>query len=157
MYGTLETFLLITAILGSALIAGVFYAFSTFVMGALKRLPPEQGIAAMQSINIVVINVWFLGTFFGTGVVCLGVLALLFMGPVSALAMSGGGCYLIGCILVTMFFNVPLNNALAEVAADSTEGQEVWNHYLTKWLFWNHVRTLASLVASGLFIAALIG
>lgn len=157
MHGTLETFLLITAILGCGLIAGVFYAFSAFVMGALKRLPSEQGIAAMQSINIVVINVWFLGAFFGTAIVCLGVLALLLTGPINAIAMWGVGSYLIGCILVTMFFNVPLNNRLAEVAADSAEGQQVWSRYLTKWVFWNHVRTLASLVASGLFIAALIG
>lgn len=155
MHGTLEIFLLITAILGSALIAGVFYAFSTFVMGALKRLPPEQGIAAMQSINLVVINAWFLGIFFGTAVVCLGVLALLLQGPVSIAALSGAVIYLIGCILVTMFFNVPLNDALAEVTADSAESQAVWSHYLTKWVLWNHVRTFASLVASGLFIAAL--
>lgn len=156
MYGTLETVLLITATLGSALIAGVFYAFSTFVMGALKRLPSEQGIAAMQSINVVVINVWFLGAFFGTGIVSLGVLALLLKGPISVAAMWGTGFYLIGCLLVTMFFNVPLNDRLADVAPDSAEGHEVWNLYLMKWVFWNHVRTLASLVASGLFLAALV-
>ena len=53
--------------LGSGLVAGNFYAFSTFVMKALARLPSAQGIAAMQSINITVINPWFLGVaFFGT-------------------------------------------------------------------------------------------
>ena len=48
---------------GAILVAGVFFAFSTFVMGALGRLPPEQGIAAMQSINVVVLNPWFFGAF----------------------------------------------------------------------------------------------
>ena len=38
------------ATVGSALIAGVFFAFSTFVITALSRLPAEQGVAAMQSI-----------------------------------------------------------------------------------------------------------
>jgi uncharacterized membrane protein len=39
------------AALGCGLVAGVFFAFSTFVMKALARLPAEQGIAAMQAIN----------------------------------------------------------------------------------------------------------
>lgn len=39
------------AALGCGLVAGVFFAFSSFVMPALKRLPPAQGISAMQSIN----------------------------------------------------------------------------------------------------------
>jgi uncharacterized membrane protein len=45
--------------LGSSLVAGIFFAFSNFVMKALARVPPAQGIAAMQSINVVVLNRWF--------------------------------------------------------------------------------------------------
>jgi uncharacterized membrane protein len=44
--------------LGCGLIAGVFFAFSTFVMKALGSLLPAQGIAAMQSINLAVLNPW---------------------------------------------------------------------------------------------------
>ena len=40
------------AALGCGLIAGVFFAFSTFVMKALARLPSGEGMAAMQSINV---------------------------------------------------------------------------------------------------------
>ena len=53
--------------IGAALVAGIFYAFSTFVMQALGRLAPREGIAAMQSINVVVINPLFFLAFFGTG------------------------------------------------------------------------------------------
>lgn len=53
----LATFL---SALGCGLIAGFFFAFSAVVMKALGKLPPAQGIAAMQSINVVVINPWFL-------------------------------------------------------------------------------------------------
>ena len=42
---------LVTA-LGCGLNAGVFFAFSGFVMNGLRRLPAAQGIAAMQSINV---------------------------------------------------------------------------------------------------------
>jgi len=52
--------------LGCGLIAGVFFAFSTFVMKALAGLPTAQGIAAMQSVNVAVLNGWFFSAFFGT-------------------------------------------------------------------------------------------
>ena len=63
--------LTLVAALGCGLIAGVFFAFSTFVMRALARLSPSEGIAAMQSINITVLNPWFLGAFLGTAAACL--------------------------------------------------------------------------------------
>ncbi|WP_290889540.1 hypothetical protein [Fischerella sp.] len=68
---TLFFVLKLFAALGCGLIAGVFFAFSTFVMSALARLQPAQGIAAFQSINITVYNPWFMGTFLGTAVACL--------------------------------------------------------------------------------------
>ncbi len=65
----------LTAVLGSGLIAGTFFAFSSFVMPALARLPAAQGIASMQSINVVVINPLFLGVFVGTAGVSLALKA----------------------------------------------------------------------------------
>ena len=71
--------LTLAAGLGCGLIAGVFFAFSAFVMTALARLPPAQGIAAMQSISVVVINPVFGVAFFGTAAACvlLAVVSLL--------------------------------------------------------------------------------
>jgi uncharacterized membrane protein len=63
--------LTLLAALGAGLIAGFFLAFSICVMAALGRLPPKDGIAAMQSINVVVLNWMFLGVFFGTGLLAL--------------------------------------------------------------------------------------
>jgi hypothetical protein len=56
---TLDPWLVVLAFagaLGSGLMAGAFFAFSTFVMRALARLPAAEGIAAMQSINVAAIN-----------------------------------------------------------------------------------------------------
>jgi uncharacterized membrane protein len=139
------------AALGSGLIAGVFFAFSAFVMKALAALPPAQGIAAMQSINVAVLNRWFFGAFFGTALVCL-VLAVVSNDLRRGVA---GGLYLIGTILVTMIFNVPRNNALARVDPASSEGAAVWSRYLVEWTAWNHVRTAAALVAAAIFTMAL--
>jgi uncharacterized membrane protein len=153
-------FLLLTLLtaLGSGLIAGAFFAFSSFVMGALGKLPPPHGIAAMQSINVEVINPWFLGAFLGTAGACaiLAVVALVdWQQPGAALLLTGTLLYLVGTFLVTMLFNVPLNDALAAVAADSSEGASLWSRYLTDWTNWNHVRTIAALAAAALLTTAL--
>ena len=86
MSSTFVNVMILFSALGSALVAGIFFAFSTFVMKALGRLQPEQGIAAMQAINVTVLNPWFFTVFFGTGVGCifLAVFALSnWSGPVA--------------------------------------------------------------------------
>jgi uncharacterized membrane protein len=147
-----------TAAIGCGLIAGVFFAFSTFVMPALARLHSTQGITAMQSINITAIDPLFMLALFGTAIACLFIVifALLHWHRSGTIYLSIGSLlYLVGTILVTMLGNVPLNNALAIVDPKSTEGATLWAKYLTDWTFWNHVRTLAALAASAIFIVSL--
>lgn len=144
-------------VLGTGLIGGLFFAFSTFIMAALGRISPPAGISAMQSINAVIPNPWFLTAFFGTAVACLilGIAAIVNMHETAALyRFAASVIYIVGVIAVTMVRNVPLNNALAVVGPASTEGVGVWNHYLKTWTRWNHVRTAASLAAAALFTIA---
>ncbi len=146
------------AALGCGLIAGVFFAFSTFVMSALARLQPVQGIAAFQSINITVYNPWFMGAFLGTAAACifLAVSSLLkWQQPGAAYLLVGSLLYLVGTVLVTIAFNVPLNDALAVVDPGSTEGASLWSSFLTNWTNWNHIRTAAALAAAASLTIAL--
>ncbi len=148
----------VSTTLGAALVAGIFFAFSTFIMTALSRLLPEQGIAAMQSINMAVLNPWFFAVFFGTalGSIALALLGILNWGaPGSIYLVSGSLLYLIGCILVTIVLNVPLNHGLAAVEPGSKEGAKMWTRYLSTWTTWNHLRTVASLAAAASFIMAI--
>ena len=156
---SLFTILEVLAIMGSGLTAGIFYAFSTFVMAALARIPPEQGIAAMNSINVTVINPWFFAVFLGTPIVC----AILFImalpkwsEPGAAIIVVASLIYVVGSLVVTMAFNVPLNNKLAAITTASGEGGVLWARYLSDWTFWNSVRAAAPLVAMVLFIWSLI-
>lgn len=153
---TVLQILVLLCALGSGLVAGVFYAFSTFVMKALGRLPPAQGIAAMQSINIVVINPWFMAALFGTALLCLAVLGLSFRGGAPAgLPIAGGLLYVLGTIGVTIAFNVPRNNSLARMNPVAAEAAALWTDYLSTWTRWNHVRTLAALAAAAAFTVTL--
>lgn len=150
--------LTILAALGCGLVSGIFFAFSTFVMAALARLPAPQGIAAMQSINLVVLNPVFLSAFLGTGIVCLILAAASLMrwaDPGASWLLAGGLLYPVGTVLVTIAFNVPRNDALAAVAPDSAEGATLWKRYVAGWTAWNHVRTAAALAAAAAFAIAL--
>lgn len=146
------------AVLGSGLMAGVFFAFSTFVMKALGQLPSPQGIAAMKAINVTVLNPWFFLVFFGTVPVSLLVAGLALRygsGPSQWLLFAGSALYVIGCFAVTVAFNVPLNDQLAAAVPDAPASQSLWGHYLTHWTFWNHVRTVAPILAVACFVIAL--
>jgi uncharacterized membrane protein len=137
--------------LGSGLMAGLFFVFSICVMRALRSLPPACGIAAMQSINIVIINPIFLFVFLGTAGLCVAAIVLVFVrGDLADLwgTIAGGALYLIGVLFVTMRFNAPLNNGLARVSGQSGDAAQFWSAYLSQWTVWNHVRTVAGLAAA---------
>jgi uncharacterized membrane protein len=144
--------------LGCGVMAGVYFAFSTFIMTALGRLDQAAGIAAMNAVNVDIVRSLFMPLFLGTtvaGAVLVVMGVLRFNEPGAASMIAGGGLYVIGMFVVTMAFNVPLNNALAAAQPSAPEAGAVWAPYLKDWVFWNHVRTVASLVASVLFVAAL--
>jgi uncharacterized membrane protein len=123
------------AALGCGLMAGLFFAFSVSVMKALARLPSAEGITAMQSINVAIINPVFLAAFFGTAAACVLIMIVSLVrwhDPGAVYLLIGGVLYLVGAFLVTLVFNVPKNKALASVAPADPEGASLWTDYLLK-------------------------
>lgn len=155
----LSILLLFATALATGLMAGVFFWFLSFVMKALGRLPAPEGIHAMQSINVLAERSGFLVAFLGTALACL-VLAIhsaRHLGSsASQFVLAGAIAYLLGSFLVTAVFNVPMNNALAAISATDPAGATYWTGYQRDWTLWNHVRTVACLVSSGLFTASLV-
>ena len=156
---TLVTVLTIIAALGCAVIGGIFFAFSTFIMNAFSQLPPPQGIAAMQNINRVILRSLFIPVFLGTALLC-GILVILALlnssNPAGSLLVIGSLLYIVGTFLVTILFNVPRNNKLETTVANDATSLPIWEDYLSRWTAWNHVRTVAALTASAMFIAVLV-
>jgi len=147
----------------SAVVGGIFYAFSTFVMAGLDRAEPLEAIAAMRGVNAEAqANAPFLAMFVGSAVLALGV------GVAAALRLSqpGAGYVLAGAVLalvaflVTMAFNVPLNDHLDAVnpsGLSAADARREWHAYLGPWTAWNHVRTAAPLLGSVLMLVGLRG
>ena len=151
--------LTVLAALGSAIVGGVMYAFSSFVMSGLDRATPAQAVAAINGINVTAVRAPFMIPFVGTAFLsaALVVVGLVRWGrPGSWLLVAGGLLYLAGSFGLTMAYNVPRNDALALVDPGSAEAAARWATYLREWTAANHVRAVTSLAAATAFVAALV-
>ncbi len=154
MFDAIVSVLLWLSALGCAVMAGLYFAFSAFIMRALGEIGRAAGIAAMNAINRVILRSLFMPIYLGSTLtgLALAVIALLSWGEPGAAAMLAGAViYVLGMFGVTKVRNVPLNNRL--MAADDAG---TWALYLSVWTRWNHVRTLASAAGLVLFVLALI-
>ena len=66
MLQAVVTGLLWFAAIGCGLLAGLYFAFSTFIMTALGRIGQVSGIMAMNAINAVIVQSLFMPLFLGT-------------------------------------------------------------------------------------------
>ncbi|WP_439124280.1 anthrone oxygenase family protein [Marivita sp.] len=153
-------FLFQFAILAYALVGGVFLAFSDFIMRSLSLTGGHGGVEAMQVINREVFRWVFMAMFLGMAAVSLiiaGYGAFGLSGTAGTLILMAGLVYLIGCFGVTVFFNVPMNEALAGMEMSSGTTHDYWlQTYVPQWTFWNSVRTIACVTSSALLLFGLL-
>ncbi|NUO47196.1 MAG: DUF1772 domain-containing protein [Streptomyces sp.] len=150
--------LTVLGVLGTGLVAGVFCAFSTFVMRGLAALPPAQGVAAMKAINVTALRPAFMLVFLGSAVLSTVLAVVTFVllpddGTVGLLL--GSALYLVGSFGVTMVANVPRNEALMKLDPGTPEAAAYWPTYVREWTMWNHVRMIASGAAAVAYVLAL--
>ena len=148
MTSSIVTALLWTAALSSGLIAGIYFAFSGFIMRAFGDIDTEHSIAAMNSINKTILRSLFMPLFFGSSLISV----LLIAAAIAQWGEAGTGLtlivgfvYFFGMFVCTILFNVPLNNSLAKLDKNSENAHRVWSRYLKTWTTWNHLRTVSSL------------
>jgi uncharacterized membrane protein len=140
------------------LMAGLYFAFSTFIMTALAGIERAAAVAAMNAINRVILRSAFMPMFLGSSLASLMLVALGLLRrdePGATAMATGGAVYFLGMFVVTMLANVPLNNALAATDPTTEADAGGWADYLARWTRWNHVRTLSSTAALALFILAI--
>lgn len=146
--------------LAYGLLGGVFLAFSDFIMRSLGQVAGHGGLEAMQIINREVFRIVFMVLFLGMAPVSLFMLIHGLVrgdGGGSLIIAAAGAVYLVGGFLVTVVFNVPLNETLAAMETEAPETTRFWQQtYLPRWTFWNTVRTMACALASALTVIGLI-
>jgi uncharacterized membrane protein len=134
--------------------AGVFFGFSSFIMSGLARADDAAAGAAMNGINETAPLPAFMSVFFGALLVPAGtgIWGLVDGRDGGAWVLAAAAVYLLGTFGVTAALNVPLNNRLL-AAQDKAAG---WRAYWRPWTAWNHVRTLAGVVATALAAVGLL-
>jgi uncharacterized membrane protein len=146
--------------LWSAVIGGVFSAFSEFVMSGLLRTAPAGGIEAMQHINRTVIKTQFVA-----GILLITPLSIVFAlygwrvfdGVVLMASLAAPIVYVPTVFLMTVFGNVPMNNRLDQLDHGSPEAVTYWRRYGRVWTRLNHVRTIGSVATAMLYLIAAVG
>ena len=147
---------LVVSCVGSGMMAGLFASFSTFMMKALGSLERSEGVRAMQAINRLIVRPSFLLVFMGTAAssVVSACVAYDDVGSWRYIGLSAG-LYVVGCLLSTILFNVPLNDKLESVDSHGDEELALWDTYLVRWTRWNHVRSVATVLSTALLAYAL--
>ncbi len=143
--------------LSSALVAGVFQAFSDFIMRGLVLAEPKGGIESMQHINRTVLRSVFLATFLALvpSTLALAVFALFKLSGIGqVLVMAAAIIYLLSVFCVTIFGNVPMNERLAAMAYTSLDAETYWLTYGRIWTGWNHIRTIGAAATAICFLLA---
>lgn len=143
----------------TGLMAGIYFAFSVAVMPGLSATNDETFVRSMQSINVKILNGWFMLAFFGALVVPALAAFLLFrdggMRAVVVWALAGLVLYA-ATIAVTAGVNVPLNDKLA--AAGTSAGDlgfaAAREQFESAWVRWNAVRALLAVSACGCLVRA---
>lgn len=150
MSETMLTVSLTIAAIGAGLMAGVYFAFSAFIMRSFDQLGATEATAAMNAINEVILRSWFMVLFFGTTslyAVLSGIALFNAELPGRWLLLINGLVYVVGMFLCTALFNVPLNNRLAAANSVVNTISQTWALYYRQWTRWNHLRGICSLVA----------
>ncbi|MBX2885447.1 MAG: DUF1772 domain-containing protein [Granulosicoccus sp.] len=159
MSSTMITLLICLALTGAGLMAGVYFAFSGFIMRSFDQLGATQATNAMNAINEVILRSWFMALFLGSTLLftILSAVALFDTElPGRWLLMTIGLIYVIGMFGSTAVFNVPLNNRLADVPEDENGVSNNWALYYRNWTRWNHIRGVCSLVSMVLSVYYLL-
>ena len=148
------------SILAYAFVGGVFLAFSDFIMRSLAHTSGTGGVEAMQVINREVFRWVFMALFLGMAAMSVFIVIYswitLGIGP-GTLILLGALVYLVGCFAVTVFFNVPMNEALAGMDLSNEATRGYWmDTYVPRWTMWNTVRTIACALAAALVLFGLV-
>ena len=149
---------LLIAIVLTGLSAGLFYAWMVSVIPGTRKVVDMTYLESMQAINRAILNPAFFLIFIGSPLaLTLSTIQQFNTGMGFWFLLTATLLYLLGTFGVTIFGNVPLNDALDVLnLAELSEAQtaEFRRGYEQKWNNLHLIRTVFAVLA---FIASLLG
>lgn len=153
-----EVLAILVGLIAAAIAGGAFFAFSNFVMPALSALPAATGASAMQAINRAAptptfVAVLLLGVVAGVPVL---VAEINSFGQSASNLVAAAVALSAASLAITMTRNVPKNNKLDTVDAQSSAGAAYWERYVRTWTLDNTLRGLASTASATMYALSLL-
>lgn len=149
--------LLLAATVDIALIAGLYYGWSCSVIPGLHRLDDGAYVEAMNAMDRAIINPVFFLSFFGAALL-LPIGTYLHRGtPRFLWLLAASAVYIVASLGVTMFGNVPLNDALGAVDPHAASAADLARHraaFEGPWVRLHTVRTWATVASLALAVIA---
>jgi uncharacterized membrane protein len=156
----LRALTLVASTLTMGLMAGVFGVYAHAIMPGLRDIDDRTFVAAFQSIDRAIINPWFMPAFLGALFVT-GAAAALQLGEDQRSVLPWIAAALVlylAVFVITLAVNVPLNDAIKAAGdpdhIDLAAVREQFDE--ARWAAWNVVRAVATTVAFGCLVWALV-
>jgi uncharacterized membrane protein len=147
------------AALFTGLLAGLFYGYECSVIKGLGNLQDEVYLQSFQSINKAIQNPYFFIIFMGSLVV-LPVATWLCYDKYSLLTfyllLAATVLYIVGVFGVTIFGNVPLNEALDRLNLQGSTVDEIAKQRAIFETAWNQLHTIRTIAAVASFALVLM-
>jgi len=141
----------------AGLVAGIFLAFSDFIMRGLESAGADAGAEAMRGLNRTVYASKFLLMLKALPVLALALAAAAFLleRPGMAAWLGFGAVSHIALVmLATLVRNVPMNTRLESLTGETQASAAYWPGYVSRWTGWNHVRTMGAMISCACFLMA---
>lgn len=154
-YGTVLELLIGVTTVAALLAGGALFAFSAFVMPALRSVDAHTAITSMQAINVEAPRSALMLPLVGSALAALVTGLWVSIARPAGWALPLAGCVgVVAAFAVTAIYHVPHNDAFASIdPADATS----WSSYEAGWTAWNHVRVGLYLVSAiALAVAAVL-
>jgi len=150
---------LVAAVIAMGLLAGLFYAFDVAVMPALTAADDRTLVDAMQQMIDKIENPAFFLTLLGAPVLAAVALVQARSSGATTTAnwIIAALAFYTVMVVVTFAFHFPLNEDM-KAAGDPARIEDlaaVRDDFLTPWVVWNIVRTVATTAAFGCLAWAL--
>ena len=150
---------LLAATVTSGLLTGVYLLYAHTVMPGLGALDDREFVGAFQALDRAIVNPWFMATgFLGTPVLAALALARTWGEPAAGWVATALVLVVVAMV-VTARVHLPRNDALKEAGdprdlADPAGVRRAFDE--GRWVRWNLVRVITSLVATCCLAWALV-
>ncbi|NMD60507.1 UNVERIFIED_ORG: putative membrane protein [Nocardia globerula] len=135
---------------GALVAGGALFAFSAFVMPALRSVDAHTAITSMQAFNVEAPRSALMLPLVGSALTAIAAGIWASISRPDGWVLAVVGCVgVLASFAVTAIYHVPRNDAFASVSGTDAGA---WSSYEAGWTIWNHVRVGLYLL-SGIVLA----